>query len=147
MLRLVKAEAPTFLRFALVGGTGFVVDALVLSLLHYVVGLDPFSARVVSMSSATFTTWRLNRVHTFGASERSQAHEGMRYATVAALAAGVNYGVYAAALLLWRGTPPIVALVLGAGSAMAFSYVGYSRVVFSGARAPIIGDAPSSQRR
>ncbi len=103
MLRLVKAEAPTFLRFALVGGTGFAVDAIVLSLLHYVVGLDPFSARVVSMSSATFTTWRLNRAHTFGASERSQAHEGMRYATVAALAAGINYGVYAAALLLWRG--------------------------------------------
>ena len=146
MLRLVRAEAPTFLRFALVGGTGFAVDALVLSLLHYVLGLDPFSARVVSMSAATFTTWRLNRVHTFGASNRSQTHEGMRYATVAVLAAGLNYGVYALALLLWRGMPPIAALVLGAGSAMAFSYAGYSRVVFSGPRT-ILEGPPSSQRR
>jgi putative flippase GtrA len=145
MIKRVKAEAPTVLRFALVGGTGFLVDASVLSLLHYVVGLDPFSARVVSMCAATFTTWRLNRAHTFGASERGQAHEGLRYATVAAMAAGVNYGIFALALLLWRGMPPIVALVLGAGSAMAFSYAGYSRVVFSGPRT--IFGVPSSHRR
>ncbi len=146
MLKFVKAEAPTFLRFALVGGTGFAVDALVLSLLHYVMGLDPFSARVVSMSAATFTTWRLNRTHTFAASNRSQAHEGVRYATVAAIAAAVNYGVYALVLLVWRHVPPIAALVIGAGSAMAFAYAGYSRVVFSSARA-IAGGAPNSQRR
>jgi putative flippase GtrA len=145
MIKFVRAEAPTFLRFALVGGTGFAVDALVLSLLHYVVGLDPFSARVVSMCSATFTTWRLNRAHTFGESKHSQAHEGFRYATVAAMAAGVNYAVYALALILWRDMPPIAALVAGSGSAMAFSYAGYSRVVFSGART-IFGSA-SSQRR
>ena len=145
MLRLVRAEAPQFFRFALVGGTGFLVDALVLSLLHYGAGLDPFSARVVSMCAATLTTWRLNRTLTFGASRRSQAQEGVRYATVAALAAGVNYVVYALALLLWRDLPPIVALVAGAGSAMAFSYAGYSRVVFSGPRT-IIGE-PSSQSR
>lgn len=145
MMKRVKAEAPTFLRFVLVGGTGFAVDALVLLFLHYVVGLDPFSARVVSMCSATFTTWRLNRAHTFGASNRSQAHEGFRYATVAAMAAGVNYAVYAAALLLWRDMPPILALIAGSGSAMAFSYAGYSRVVFSGART--IFGSPSSQRR
>ncbi len=145
MLHKVRAEAPQFLRFAIVGGTGFAVDAAVLSLLHYGVGLDPFSARVVSMCTATLTTWRLNRAHTFGASDRSQAHEGFRYATVAAMAAGVNYLVYAAALILWHGLPPIVALVAGAGSAMAFSYLGYSRVVFSRPRA--ILRSSSSQSR
>jgi len=145
MLKLIKAEAPTFLRFVIVGGTGFAVDALVLSLLHYGFGLDPFTSRVVSMCTATFTTWRLNRAHTFAESKHSQAHEGVRYATVAALAAGVNYGVYAAALLLWRHMPPILALVAGSGSAMVFSYVGYSRAVFSGPRA-IFGGSRSQRR-
>ena len=144
-MRLVKAEAPTLVRFALVGGTGLAVDALVLLLLHYGFGIDPFSARVASMCAATITTWRLNRAHTFAASKHSQAHEGVRYATVAALSAGVNYLVYALALILWRHMPPILALVFGSGSAMAFSYVGYSRAVFSGPRT--IFGAPSSQRR
>jgi putative flippase GtrA len=146
MIALVKAEAPLFLRFALVGGAGFLVDAGVLATLHYLVGLDPFSARVVSVAVATLVTWRLNRVLTFGASERSQAHEGMRYATVAAFAVGLNYLVYALSLILWRGLPPIAALVIGTAAAMGFSYAGYSRFVFSGARAMVSG-GPSSQRR
>jgi putative flippase GtrA len=145
MLRLARAEAPQFLRFAFVGGTGFAIDAAILALLHYGAGLDPFSARVISIVIATFATWRLNRSLTFGASVHSQAHEALRYATVAAFAAGVNYLVYALVLLIWRGTPPIVALVFGAGAAMLFSYAGYSRVVFGSARA-VIG-AESSQSR
>lgn len=145
MLRFVRAEAPQFLRFACVGATGFLVDAVVLSLLHYAVGFDPFSARLFSMCVATFTTWRLNRGVTFGASHRSQTHEGLRYVTIAMLAAGVNYAVYALALILWRDLPPVAALVAGAGSAMGFSYLGYSRVVFSPA-CTILG-GPSSQSR
>lgn len=140
MLRLVKAEAPRFFRFAIVGGIGFVVDAGLLLLLHNGIGLDPFSARAVSISASTFTTWRLNRALTFGASARSQAHEAVRYATVAALAAGVNYLVYALALILLRGLPPIAALVVGTAAGMLFSYAGYSRFVFK-------GGGPSSQRR
>jgi putative flippase GtrA len=146
MLRLVRAEASRFLRFALVGGAGFIVDAGLLVILHDALGLDPFSARLVAICVATFTTWRLNRGLTFGASKRSQAHEGMRYATVAALAAGLNYLVYAAALIIWRELPPIVALIMGTAVAMGFSYAGYSRFVFSGART-IFDGSPSSQRR
>jgi putative flippase GtrA len=146
MLRLVKTEAPRFLRFALVGGAGFALDAGLLALLHNGAGLDPFSARVFSISIATFMTWRLNRGVTFGASARSQAHEGMRYATVAALAAGVNYLAYALALILWRGLPPIAALVVGTATGMVFSYAGYSRFVFS-ARSAIFEVGPSSQSR
>ena len=90
------AEAARFVRFALVGGTGFVVDAGLLTVLHNGAGFDPFTARLVSISVSAFTTWRLNRAVTFGASDRSQASEGARYALVAALTAGLNYCLYAA---------------------------------------------------
>jgi putative flippase GtrA len=142
-----KEEAPQFLRFAAVGGAGFAVDAGVLSALHYLAGIDPYTARIVSMAVATFATWRLNRMLTFGASHRSQAHEGFRYAVVAALAAGVNYAVYAAALLAWRAMPPPLAVVIGSGAAMLFSYAGYSRLVFADARAVAGSGGPSSQIR
>ena len=55
----------------------------------------------ISISVSAFTTWRLNRSLTFGASDRSQATEGLRYALVAALTARFNYCLYALALLAW----------------------------------------------
>lgn len=146
MREALKAEAARFLRFALVGVAGFALDAALLAALHDGFGLDPFSARLVSISIAAFTTWRFNRVLTFGASDRHQAVEGARYATVASLAAGLNYLVYASALILWRDMPPFAALVVGTAVAMGFSYVGYSRFVFaSGARAILVSSSSHSR--
>lgn len=145
MIALAKAEAGRFLRFAIVGGAGFLIDAALLTLLHDGAGLDPFSARLVSISVSAFTTWRLNRSLTFGASERSQGSEGLRYALVAAATAGFNYAVYVLLLLAWPELPPIAAAILATCAAMFFSYVGYSRLVFAGARTAV--GSPSSQRR
>ena len=145
MVGRAKTEAARFLRFALVGGTGFLIDAGLLTVLHNGVGLDPFSARLVSIAAAAFTTWRLNRSLTFAASDRSQASEAMRYAVVAGLTAALNYCLYALALIVWPGLPPIVAAIGATLAAMLFSYAGYSRFVFQGA-ATVVG-APSSQRR
>ena len=138
-------EAGRFLRFALVGGTGFLIDAALLTALHNGVGIDPFTARLISICASAFTTWRLNRSLTFGASDRSQATEGARYAAVAALTAAFNYCLYALALIISPTLPPVVAMVGATVAAMLFSYVGYSRFVFTGA-ATIVGP-PSSQRR
>jgi putative flippase GtrA len=145
MLRNAKFEAARFLRFAFVGGIGFLIDAGLLAALHHGAGVDPFSARLVSIGVSSFTTWRLNRSLTFGASDRSQASEGFRYAIVAALAAGLNYLLYALALIVWPHLPPIAAAVGGTLAAMGFSYAGYSRFVFQGA--PTVLGALSSQRR
>jgi putative flippase GtrA len=138
-------EAARFARFALVGGTGFLIDAGLLAALHNGVGLDPFTARLVSISASALTTWRLNRSVTFGASDRSQAVEGARYAIVAALTAALNYCIYALALIVWPELPPLAAMAGATGAAMLFSYFGYSRFVFAGA-ATMVGP-PSSQRR
>jgi putative flippase GtrA len=138
------AEAARFLRFAMVGGAGFLVDAGLLALLHHGGGLDPLSARGISIAFAAFATWRLNRSLTFGASPENQVAEGLRYALVAALAAGLNYVLYALALLAWPGFPPIPAVVLATLAAMALSYAGYSRYVFQRRPATL---APRSHSR
>jgi putative flippase GtrA len=146
-------EAVRFGRFAIVGGVGFVIDAGLLAFLHHGAGLDPFLARLVSIVVSALCTWRLNRAVKFGVSQRSQAEEGMRYGAVAALAAGLNYLIYAT-LLVWPGLPPVVAAVLATLTAMGFSYAGYSRLVFSGAGSSPAPEAssdaiarPSSQSR
>ena len=136
-----------FLRFAVVGGTGFLVDAGLLAALHHGAGLDPFTARLISISAGAFSTWRLNRVVTFGASRASQAAEGLRYAAVAALAAGFNYAVYALILIAWTGLPPIAAAVLATLVAMTLSYFGYSRFVFYGSSRPTKFVSARSQSR
>jgi putative flippase GtrA len=141
----LAAEVARFIRFALVGGTGFVIDAGILAALHNGAGLDPFTARLISITASALTTWRLNRSLTFGASPRSQAVEGVRYATVAALTALLNYALYALALIVRPEVQPIIAMIGATVAAMLFSYVGYSRFVFAGA-ATVVG-APSSQSR
>jgi putative flippase GtrA len=145
MLGMMRAEATQFIRFGLVGGTGFLLDAGLLMILHDGLGLDPFTARLISISVSAFTTWRLNRGLTFGASERPQAEEAVRYAAVAIAAAGFNYLVYALALIVSPSIPPIAALIGATIAAMGLSYAGYSRFVFQGPRTTRA--SPSSQRR
>lgn len=115
--------------FAIAGGIGFVVDAGVLYLLIGA-GLDPFTARIFAIAAAMASTFAINRTFTFGASGRTIASEGARYGSVGIASALLNYAIYSAALLIQPGLSPFVALVLGSGTATAFSYVGYSRFVF-----------------
>jgi putative flippase GtrA len=141
----VSVEAKRFIRFALVGGIGFLIDAGLLTALHNLGGIDPFTARLVSITASAFTTWRLNRSLTFGVSGRSQPAEALLYGLVAAITAALNYLIYVLILVAWRELPPLFAAVAATLAAMLFSYAGYSRVVFAGA-ATVVGP-PSSQRR
>ena len=125
-----------FVRFGMVGGVGFVVDASMLAALHYGLGVNPFAARVFSIVLAAFTTWRLNRSVTFEPSDQGQVQEGFRYYCVAIISAGINYGIYSAILLSIKGFSPILAAVAATGCAMIISYVGYSQFVFRRAAKP-----------
>lgn len=116
--------------FAFVGGVGFVVDAAVLSLLLARAGLDPFSARLLSIAVAMLTTWMLNRALTFAASSRHIVEEGLRYGGVGATSAVANYVIYCAVLLAFPAAPPVLALIVASAAAMFLSYAGYSRLVF-----------------
>ncbi len=119
-----------FLRFVLVGGTGFVVDAAVLWLFLSFTPIGPLPARIVAIAVAMATTWMLNRTFTFGASKRTLVAEGFRYGFIGVVTSLINYGVYA---LLLIGAPllsPYAALVFASIAAMLFSFFGYSRYVF-----------------
>lgn len=116
-------------RFGLVGGIGFVVDAgLTLTLIQ--AGLDAFTSRLIAIALAMVVTWRLNRAITFGKSGASQRAEGLRYGVVAAVAAIINYAVYAALMLAFPNLFPVLAVAAATGVSMLASYLGYSQYAF-----------------
>ncbi|WP_428978267.1 GtrA family protein [Oricola thermophila] len=118
--------------FAVAGGTGFIVDASVLTLLMKFTPMGPFSARVFAIAAAMFTTWMINRNITFGKSGRHVVKEGARYGFVALMGAGLNYAIYSGLLLAAPGLfPPLAALVIAVAVVTVFSYLGYSRFVFN----------------
>jgi putative flippase GtrA len=118
------------LRFALVGGIGFLADAAMLALLLAATPLGPFAARLASIAFALCVTWVCNRTATFRPSARGLLREGARYGGVGIATSVCNYLVYSALLLAVPATPPLAALVVASLAAMALSYLGYSRLVF-----------------
>ncbi len=117
-------------RFGLVGGTGFLVDALILqTLLSSGLG-EPFTARIISISLAALVTWRLNRAFTFKSDDVNQTAEGVRYGSIVAISSAVNYLIYASLLLIIPSLPPLWALAVASAGAMCLSYMGFSRFVF-----------------
>ena len=121
-----------FGRFAVVGGLGFIVDSCVtLSLIHR--GIDPYTARIFAIALAMMVTWRLNRALTFSASGSNQATEGIRYFTVAIIAAVLNYMIYAGLVFSFPTLSPLIAIVIAIGSVTLLSFMGYRRLVFKSA--------------
>ncbi|MGE7370165.1 GtrA family protein [Neorhizobium sp. NPDC001467] len=119
-----------FLRFMVVGGIGFMVDAgATLGLLA--TGLfGPFSARAVAIALALSCTWFCNRNFTFGKSGRHVLREGVLYGSVGITSALLNYAIYSALLISFPMLRPIFALVLASAGATLYSYFGYARFVF-----------------
>ncbi|MDO9306296.1 MAG: GtrA family protein [Mesorhizobium sp.] len=119
-----------FLRFLAIGTVGFVADAGMLGALLVWTPLGVYSARIVSIAFALLVTWLLNRLITFGPSSRPVAVEGARSGGVGNATSVINYLAYSAFLWAMPDTPVIVALVLASVVALAFSFLGYSRLVF-----------------
>jgi len=116
--------------FLVSGGTAAVIDAGITSGLVHGVGLDPFSARIVSILIAMVAAWFLHRRLTFNVAAAPSLREFGRFATVAASANLLNYAIYAAILLAWPGTLPALAVIIATGIAAVFSYVGFRLGVF-----------------
>lgn len=62
--RLLKLD---FIRFCIVGGTGFVINFLLLTLLHRVFGIDVFVSQLVSAEIALFSNFMLHHHWTYKA--------------------------------------------------------------------------------
>lgn len=130
-----------FVRFGFVGACGFVVDTFVLFLMHRVVGLDPYTARAISIFVAMNVTWTGNRLLTFRARAATTPGEMLgewgRFLLTNALGALLNYAVYAA-MVRFAPAPansPYVALVAGVAVGLVFNFTLSKRLVF---RAPVV---------
>jgi putative flippase GtrA len=128
-------------RFLLVGLVGLASDAATYSVCA-AWGFGDAIARAVSLGLATGVTWRLNRAFTFGASRRSAAAEGSRYALVALGAQGANYLIFLGLRAAAPQLPALLSLVLSAACAATFSFLGQRFYTFgrasphSGSRRP-----------
>ena len=132
---LIRAQ---FLRFAMVGTVGFVVDESVLAIMHLLLGLGPIWARVISILCAMICTWWGNRTLTFPhaaarGSAKAIVFEWLRFITANSLGAVVNFSTYAT-LLRFAPAPfsnPYLATMCGVGIGMLFNFVTSRTVVFS----------------
>jgi putative flippase GtrA len=86
-----------FLRFSIIGTAGYFVDVSVLYLMHYL-GMDLYSARIISFIVAATSTWIGNRLFTFKRSKSSRkklASEWASYIAAMSLGGVANYATYA----------------------------------------------------
>ena len=107
-----------FLRFAVVGGIGFIVDASVLTLLVNGLGYGLYVSRAVSFSLAVTATWLINRRWVFQAG-RPSGREYSGYFAVQFIGAVINLGIYVLVIELLPALAAMPVIPLACGSAVA----------------------------
>jgi len=118
-----------FIRFVLIGGFGFLVDAG-LTLLLVSAGLLPWQARIPALLCAMGCTWIANRRFTYRASGSRPLVEASRYALVAFVMAGINYLLFVS--LVSVGVPTLVAIIASTACQTLVSFWAYRHFVFGG---------------
>ena len=127
-----------FLKFSMVGGVGFVVDAGTLYILKDLVGLDRVTARV--FSSLVFgmtTTFVLNSYLTFrGQGSGSIVQRYLRFAAANIVGNLLNVGTYTLLVenltLFYR--VPLLGVVAGTFVGLIFNFTGSKYFVFRPAK-------------
>jgi len=123
-----------FIRFAIAGTLGFVVDAGVLYI-ALACGLGPFVGRVVSFLAAVWATWRVNRRYTFhDRAERSVWVEWWRYLVSMLGGAAVNYLAYSVVILTLHAGhfTPLIAVACGSVAGMFVNFAAAKYWAFKG---------------
>lgn len=125
-----------FLRFALVGSAGFVVNEAALALALKFLGLDKYSAGIVSFFVAVTFTWWGNRMLTFRAEAArgpgAAAGEWLKFVLANGIGFAANYAIYAG-LITFAPQPmnnPFLALACGTVAGLFFNFALSKRLVF-----------------
>lgn len=121
-----------FLKFAVVGASGFFVDALALVFAREVMGWGLYVGRLFSYLLAASFTWFFNRKFTFASQNDFLLGEWFRFLNANALGGLVNYLVYAAAVGLMgeEGYFYIIAVGLGSLAGLIFNFTLSRKLVF-----------------
>ncbi len=133
---LRAASTSRFLRFCIVGGFGFVIDASVFFALHDLAGFSPYAARALSILAAMTGTWMGNRTLTFRDHAATGGHavlrEWLTFAGTNAIGNLANFATFSA--LVGFAPPPFnyryLALVAGTAMGLMFNFTLSKNVVF-----------------
>lgn len=139
---ILRRIDPDFIRFAVVGAAGFLIDLAGLTVLVRFAGYTPekiiilghdlilspaMQARFISFPIAVASTWMLNRNWTFRATEkRPILKEVLSYVAVQGSGGVANVGAYCLILLLvpplqaW----PIIPLIAGSAVGLCLTFIG-----------------------
>lgn len=140
MKALTWAWRQSFVRFAVVGGAGYLVNAAALTVFTRTLKLGADPALAGAIFVAMCFTWAGNRYLTFGARRahglRGMTEEWLRFVGANLLGAVVNYAV---ALALLHYGPGVlsnlyVAQACGVLAGLVFNFTLSSRMVFRAAR-------------
>jgi putative flippase GtrA len=123
----------SFWRFALVGIGGLFVDMTILYIVMWGLGLAPVTAKVFSFLGAATFTWWMNRLYTFGCSDKSLLYEWTSFLATNAFGGAVNFAVYIAMVtqLFLYGWMPALATAMGSLSGLLFNYMASRHIVFN----------------
>ena len=109
-------------KFCVVGGTGYLVNLAVYTLLLDVVGLHYISAAVGSFLVAVTNNYTWNRVWTFRAQRGGVAYQGMRFLVVSTIALLANLAVLH--LLVTLGLGEVIAQAIAIVLVTPVNFVG-----------------------
>lgn len=123
---LLRRLGPSFLRYLLVGGLGFLVDAGLLELFIFL-DLSVYAARGLSMTLAIGVTYLLHKNFTFtdAAKPAKTSAQAAGFVACQLFAAAINYGVFC---LLLAALPDgfiarMFSLCCGVGAGLAVNFV------------------------
>jgi putative flippase GtrA len=123
-----------FLRFAMVGTAGFVVDAAALYATMHYTGANHYAGRLVSYLLAASFTWALTRRYTFQAQRSaSRLGEWARFLVSNALGGLLNYATYAV-LVVSSSTVfahPVLGVAAGSIAGLLVNFLLSRRFVFT----------------
>lgn len=118
--------------FAVVGGSGLLLDIGVLFSLIEVAGLNPELAKVFSTTCAIFYTWALNRTVTFRNDDAALFWQFLSYFKYMLFGMLINYSVFyfVNTKLYWIEYGYAIAAALGSLCAMAINFASMKYRIF-----------------
>ena len=135
------SRLPQFLRFATVGVKVSLIDAGGTYLLHWLLGMNLYGARIISLATAIMVGYLLNRYFTFGRDQRGSFNRQMAgHFGVHATGGLLNYAVFSGVIALGHAhlaqpqallLLPLVAIWIGGMIGLAFNFVVSSKLVFN----------------
>lgn len=129
-----------FMRFATVGVKISAIDAGGVYLLPWLLGMNLYLARVISLGCAIFVGYLLNRYFTFGGNERGCFYRQMAGHFGVHLTGGmINYGVFSGIVTLGHAflshklalsLVPLAGIWIGGMVGLTFNFILSKRLVF-----------------